>query len=204
MPRFDGRLLLGVALIACHRHAVKTDNSVERETVNRETVEREKTDERGIGDPKIAAMFKDTTRSTAFSTEGRTYNVQRPAERQALRDLLTRERRLWQAAKPASYRFLFKSECFCPGPQGWLVVDVRPDRPSKAWDRTGRPAARNDWTTFSIDQLFDGFDRGNDQLSQVQIAFDERLHYPRFLRTSMIYPDGWSILQIRALQALQP
>ena len=203
MLHFDRRLLLGVVVIACHRHALQNDNTAERETVNRETVNRETADRR-IVDAKIAAMFKDTTPSNARVAEGRTYNVQRPAERQALGDALSRERQLWQAAKPANYRLLFKAECFCPGPQGWLLMEIRAGRPSRAWDNTGRPAVRNDWSTFSIDQLFDGFDRRNDQLSQVQIAFDERLHYPRFLRTSMIFPDGWSILQIRALRALQP
>ena len=209
MLHFDRRLLLGVVLIACHRHPVQNDNPPER-TVNRDKVEREKTVERekpvehGEGDPKIVAMFKDTTRSTGLNAEGRTFNVQKPAERQALHDLLNRERRLWQAAKPANYRFLFKSECFCPGPQGWMVLDVRPGQPSQAWGKNGRRVTRNDWTQFNIDQLFTSFDRGNDQLAQVQIAFDERWHYPRFLRTSMIFPDGWSIIQIRALQALQP
>ena len=202
---WQGALLV---LIACHRHAVQNDNPVEREKVVRETVDRKTVDEkpveRGKADPKIVAMFKDTTRSTAFSAEGKTYNVQKPAERQAFRNALNRERRLWQTAKPANYRVLFRSDCFCPGPQGWMVLDVRPGRPSRAWDKTGRLSARNDWTQFNIDQLFDSFNRDNDQLSQVQIAFDERWHYPRFLRTSMIYPDGWSIIQIRALQALQP
>ena len=203
MPSLDRRFLLGLVLIACHRHAVQQDNPPERETVNGETVDRVSTD-RAIVDPKIAAMFKDTAPSNALAAEGKTYNVQRTAERQALNDVLTRERRLWQAAKPANYRLLFKAECFCPGPQGWLLMEIRTGRPSRAWDNTGRPATRNDWTQFSIDQLFDGFNRPNDQLSQVQIAFDERFHYPRYLRTSMIFPDGWSILQIRALQPIRP
>lgn len=203
MPSLDRRFLLGLVLIACHRHAVQKDNPPERETVNRETVDRVSTD-RAIVDPKIAAMFKDTAPSNALGAEGKTYNVQRTAERQALNNVLTRERRLWQAGKPANYRLLFKAECFCPGPQGWLLMEIRTGRPSRAWDNTGRPATRNDWTQFSIDQLFDGFNRPNDQLSQVQIAFDERFHYPRYLRTSMIFPDGWSILQIRALQPIRP
>ena len=200
MLHFDRRLLLGVVLVACHRHAVQSDNPRERETVEQKTVDREV--DRGVGDSKIAALFTDTTPSNALLGEGRTYNAQQPAQRQALRDVLTRERRLWLAAKPANYRLLFKAECFCPGPQGWLLMEIRAGRPSRAWDNTGRLATRNDWTQFSIDQLFDGFDRPNDQLSQVQIAFDEHLHYPRFLRTSMIFPDGWSILQIRALKPL--
>ena len=206
MLHFDRRLLLGVVLIACHRHAVQNDNPVERETVNRDTVDRDTVDrvttDRAIVDPKIASLFKDTTASNALVGEGRTYNVQQPPQRQALHDVLNRERRLWQATKPANYRLLFKAECFCPGPQGWLLMEIRAGLPTRAWDNTGRLATRNDWTQFSIDQFFDGFDRPNDQLSQVQIAFDERLHYPRFLRTSMIFPDGWSILQIRALKPL--
>ena len=44
--------------------------------------------------------------------------------------------------------------------------------------------------------------RVRDPLSQVQVAFDEQWHYPRFLRTSMLYPDGWSMVVIRGLHPL--
>ena len=188
-------VMVAGALLGCHRHAVqeeRVDRPPPRDTAR---VVRE------VADPAIAALFKDTAPSNAFATEGRTYNVRNAAERRALQAVLSRERALWQAAKPVSYRFLMRADCFCPGPRGWQLLEVRPNQPPRVWDRTGRRVTP-DWSTFNIDVLFDGLIQPNDQLSQVQIAFDQRLHYPRYLRTSMIYPDGWSITQIRALRPL--
>ena len=83
-----------------------------------------------------------------------------------------------------------------------MLIEVRPDQPLRAWDRTGRQVRTTDWYTFTIDNLYDNLERVNDQQSQVQIAFDERWHYPRYLRTSMIYPDAWGIILIRGFHAL--
>ena len=200
-------VMLFSASLGCHRHTVR-EEGVDRPQVDNTTrVERPPVRDtarvvRDVVDPAIAALFKDTAPSSPFGTEGRTYNVQRPAERQALQTALKRQRALWQAAKPASYRFLLLAECFCPGPHGWLLLEVRPGQPLKAWDRTGKRVSSTNWPAFTVDQLYDGMAQTNNQLSQVQIAFDERWHYPRYLRTSMIYPDGWSITQIRALRPL--
>lgn len=188
-------MVLGV-FSACHHTHVVHQEEVERPPTRDTTrVVRE------AADPVIAALFKDTARSNAFATEGRTYNVRNAAERRELQAVLSRERALWQAAKLVSYRFLMRADCFCPGLRGWQLLEVRPNQPPRVWDRTGRRVT-SEWSTFSIDMLFDGLTRPNEQLSQVQIAFDERLHYPRYLRTSMIYPDGWSITLIRALRPI--
>jgi len=186
---------LAMSLAACHRHPVRED-----------VVEPPRNDDRGVDrapvDPAIAALFSDTTPSNAFVAEGRVYKVQNPSERQALQVTLKRERALWQAAKPGAYRFLSRSECFCPGPQGWLLVEVRSGQPLRAWDRTGRPVNAREWYTFTIDDLYDNLGRVGNQQSQTQVAFDQRWHYPRYVRTSMIYPDGWGIIQIRGFHPL--
>lgn len=175
-------LSIGVAAItSCHRQAVVTRDDV---------------------DPSITAWFSDTTPSTMVAGEGRAYNVQNPSERQSLQATLTRERGLWRAAKPQAYRFLMKSMCFCPLRPQWLLLEVRAGRQTRAWDNTGKLTTDGNWTDFNVDMLYDNLSRLNDQMSGVQIAFDERLHYPRFLRTSMIYPDGWSLMWIRALRPI--
>jgi hypothetical protein len=195
------------ASLGCHRHAAQKEE-VNRPPVDNTTrVDRPPVRDttrvvRDVVDPAIAALFKDTAPSNAFATEGRTYNVQKTADQQALQTALKRQRALWQAAKPTSYRFLLRADCFCPGPHGWLLLEVRSGQPLKAWDRTGKRVSPTDWAAFTIDQLYDGLGQTNNQMSQVQIAFDESWHYPRYLRTSMIYPDGWSITQIRALRPL--
>ena len=187
------------ALLGCHRHATQEETVVDHPPVRDTTrVVREVQ----LVDPTIAALFKDTAPSNAFAVEGRTYNVQNTAERQALQTAVKRQRALWQAAKPGSYQFLMRADCFCPGPHGWLLLEVRPGQPLKAWDRTGKRVSPNDWAVFTIDQLYDGVSQPNNQLSRVQIAFDERWHYPRYLRTSMLMPDGWSITLIRALRPI--
>ena len=195
------------AFVGCHRHAVREEEVNRPPADNSTRVDRPPVKDttrvvREVVDPAIAALFKDTAPSNAFAVEGRTYNVQNAAERQALQTALKRQRALWQAAKPGSYRFLLRADCFCPGPHGWMLVEVGPGQPLKAWDRTGRRVSANNWGAFTIDQLYDGLSQTNNQMSQVQIAFDEHWHFPRYLRTSMIYPDGWSITQIRALRPL--
>jgi len=127
--------------------------------------------------------------------------VQNPAERQALETTLARERALWNAAKPRDYRFLTRSECFCPGPTRWLLLEVRHDQPVRVWDANGRPVETTAYR-LNIDALFDNLARFPAALTQVQIAFDDQWHYPRFLRTSMAYPDGWSIVVVRGLHPL--
>jgi hypothetical protein len=198
-------MVLGASL-GCHRHAVQEEDINRPPVDNTTRVDRppvrDTTRVVRVVDPAIAALFKDTAPSNAFATEGRTYNVQKAADRQALQTAVRRQRALWQAAKPSSYQFLMRADCFCPGPHGWLLLEVRPGQPLRAWDRSGKRVSPNDWAVFTIDQLYDGLSQTNNQMSQVQIAFEERLHYPRYLRTSMIYPDGWSITQIRALRPI--
>ncbi|HJP60984.1 MAG TPA: DUF6174 domain-containing protein [Gemmatimonadaceae bacterium] len=187
-------IAVAMSLLACHRHTTHEDVQPPPNDTRRVVDD-------APGDPAIAALFSDTTPSNAIP-EGRDYRVQNAAERQALQATLRRERALWQAAKPAAYRFLSRSDCFCPGPQGWLLVEVRPGQLLRAWDKRGRVVDPRQWYTFTIDNLFDNLERVNDQQSQVQIAFDQRWHYPRYLRTSMIFPDGWGVTQIRGFHPL--
>jgi hypothetical protein len=153
------------------------------------------------GDPAIALMFRDTASTTGPFGEGRSYNVKIAAERQALQAAVARQRALWDAAKPRDYRFLTRSECFCPGPIRWLLVEVRHDQPVRAWDATGRRVEAVA-QQLDIDRLFDSIARVSDPLSRVQVAFDEQWHFPRFLHTSMVYPDAWSNVLIRGFHPL--
>lgn len=182
-------------LAACHRHAESVDVAPPPPAQEVSRVERE-------GDANIAMLFRDTAPSNAFVAEGRDYDVQNATDRKALQAALKKERALWQANKPRNYRFLLRADCFCPGPHGWFLAEVRPGQLLRAWDRTGRRVDAHQWYTFTIDNLYDSLERLDNQQSHVQIAFDERWHYPRYVRTSMIYPDGWSITQIRGFKPL--
>src|SRR5689334_15737105 len=193
MHLYAGVIAIAMALLACHRHGVREEVAPPYDSQHR--------GDDTPADPAIAALFRDTSSSNLVG-EGRDYHVQNATERQALQATLKRERALWQAAKPPSYRFLSRTDCFCPGPRGWLLIEVRPGQPLRAWDNRGRPVNPDNWYVFTIDLLYDNLERVNDQQSQVQIAFDQRWHYPRYLRTSMIFPDGWGITQVRGFHPL--
>ena len=188
-------ILSSVAVAACHHHAPGDDTLQPPPSNDARRVED------APRDPAIAAIFRDTVPTTRYPAEGRSYNVQNLAERRALETTVAKERALWDAAKPRDYRFLTRSECFCPGPMRWLLLEVSHDQPVRVWDANGR-RVQTTAQELSIDRLFDNISRVRDPLSQVQVAFDEHWHYPRFLRTSMVYPDGWSIVLIRGLHPL--
>ena len=188
-------ILSSLAVVACHRRAPDND------TVQPPPSNDIRLIEDGPRDPAIATLFRDTIPATRFPAEGRTYTLKNPTERQALEAAVARERALWDAAKPRYYRFLTRSECFCPGPMRWLLLEVRHDQPVRVWDANGR-RVETTAQELNIDRLFDNISRVRDPLSQVQVAFDEQWHYPRFLRTSMVYPDGWSIVLIRGFHPL--
>lgn len=188
--------LLGLALVACHKHSPVQGNTREIPAI--------KDTSRVIAvatDTAIVAFFRDTTRSNVLSGEGQTFKLQTAPQRQSLRATLRRERELWRATKPADYLFLLRVDCFCPGPRGWLLIGVRSNQPLRAWDRTGKSAAIIDWNTFSIDGLYDLLDRSADNASEVQIAFDPRWHFPRYVRSAVLpMPDSWSIIQVRGFR----
>jgi enterochelin esterase family protein len=152
-------------------------------------------------DTTVAAIFKDTGAVNVFSAEGQTFKLQTPGQREALRAMLKKERALWQAGKPPDYKFLLRVGCFCPGTRGWLVMDVRSGQPLRAWDRTGKSVALTDWNTLSIDGLYDNLERSIDRNGQVQIAFDPRWHFPKFVHTVVLPgPDSWSTTEVRGFR----
>ena len=81
------------------------------------------------------------------------------------------------------------------------MLEVRHDQAVRVWDASGR-RVETTAGSLNIDALFDNFARVRDPLTQVQVAFDEQWHYPRFLRSSMAFPDSWSIVHIRGLHPL--
>jgi hypothetical protein len=155
-----------------------------------------------LTDPSVIALFKDTA-GRVFPSEGQIFKLQTPAQHQSLLATIRKERELWQAGKPRDYRYLLRVECFCPGARGWLLMEVRSGQPLRAWDRTGKSVGLTDWNTVSIDGLYDNLERSADINGEVQIAFDPRWHFPRYVRTTAVPgPDTWSITEARALRPI--
>lgn len=191
-------LVLGVFPVACHKNArVQSKGDVAR--VIKDTVRVVAP----VVDTSVVALFKDTATASVFAAEGQSFRLQTLAQRQALHATLRKERELWQARKPRDYRFLLRVACFCPGPRGWLLIEVRSGQPLRAWDRTGRPTAIIDWNTFSIDGLYDNLERAADNVSGAQIAFDARWHFPKYVSTVMLPgPDAWSTIEVRGFHPI--
>lgn len=154
-----------------------------------------------ITDPSVVPLFKDTSVVGIRPIEGQTFGL--PRQRQLLFATLRKERALWQARKPRDYRFLVRSACFCPGPRGWLLIEVRSGQPLRAWDRTGKSAPITDWDTFSIDGLYDNLQRAADIRGQVQIAFEPHWHFPKYVgETALPGPDMWSTIEVRGFRPI--
>jgi len=155
-----------------------------------------------LTDPSVIALFRDTA-GRMFPAEGQIFKLQTPAQHQILRATIRKEREMWQAGKPRDYRYLLRVECFCPGTRGWLLMEVRSGQPLRAWDRKGKSVGLTDWNTVSIDGLYDNLERTAGINGEVQIAFDPRWHFPRYVRAvSLPGPDAWSITEARALRPI--
>lgn len=199
-------LVLGVFAVACHKNPrVRSSADVSRVTKDTAVVVPPITDTVVVAprrDTSVIAFFKDTAVTNVFSHEGQIFKL--PAQRQALRTTLAKERALWQDSKPRDYRFLLRVACFCPGPRGWLLMEVRNGKLLRAWDRTGKPAALSDWNTFSIDGLYDNLQRTAEINGQAQIAFDPRWHFPKFVYSVVLPgPDAWSTIEVRGLRPIR-
>ena len=198
-------LALGVVLLACHRNRSAQRNTGVT-TVTRETTTVSRDTTRvvvPVVDRSVTAFFKDTTSSNVFYARGRIFKPQESTQRQSLRTTLRKERELWRAKRPNHYQYLLRVACFCPGPRGWLLIEVENARVLKAWYPSGKSAELTDWNTISIDALYDNLEHAGDNNFEVQIDFDPRWHFPTYVRTSGArMPDSWSIIDARALRPI--
>jgi hypothetical protein len=154
--------------------------------------------------PAVVSTFSDTAVSNVTFNDARTFELRRPGERYALRATLGRQRELWQAVRPHDYEFLLRVDCFCPEHRGWLLIEARRGQPLQAWDRAGKAAALSEWSTFSIDTLFEMLDRAAGMDGVVQVAFDPRWHFPANVRTVKLPgPDAWTIIDARGLRPVR-
>ena len=157
-----------------------------------------------IADPAVIASFKDTAVGTVARADARTFTLKTPEQRDALHERIEKERYIWRTTGPENYRFLLRTQCFCPGVRGWLLIEVRRNQPLRAWDRTGKAAQLRDWDTFSIDQLFDNLDISAASNPTVQVGFDPALHFPAYAYTTASQlPDTWSIIEVRGLKPMR-
>jgi hypothetical protein len=197
---FAGLLVVGFLHAGCHRSAAKENARVKENPPVKENVRVSPPpvvrDTTGFGD-----VFTDTAGAPVLSSEGRRFDLRTPGQRDSLRALLRKELALWRARGPRDYRFLLRVGCFCPGPLGWVLMEVRNGQPVRARDKTGKAVRVADWNTFSIDGLFDDLERSVDRYGVVQIAFDARWHFPRYVYTAVLPgPDMWGTIEARALR----
>jgi hypothetical protein len=157
-----------------------------------------------VRDTSVVVFFRDTAPNAVPAARGRSFDLQKPGDRESLRTTMKKERELWRSTKPRDYRFLLRVGCFCPGTRGWLLMEVRSGQPLRAWDRTGRSVALTDWNTLSVDGLYDYLERRIDGGGTVQIDFDPVWHFPRFISTNAVRgPDAWSVTEALSLRPLR-
>jgi hypothetical protein len=152
----------------------------------------------------LSEFFRDTlgANSPAPPEGTQTFNLQEPGQRDSLHGEVTRQREIWRAREARDYDFLLRSSCFCPGRQGWLLLEVRGSQVVRIRDTKGRPAPLAEYRHYSVDGLFDILDQQADRDDLVAVAFDDRWHYPVYVRTDvrLALPDDWGVLQLRGFR----
>jgi hypothetical protein len=115
---------------------------------------------------------------------------------------LQRHRAAWQEAAVRDYTFLVRVSCFCPGPQGWLLTEVRGATVSRVWEAPGRRVPVTERTGYTVDGLFTLLEQAAEQSDVVQVGFDLGWHFPARVRTdtNVELPDDWGTIDVRGLR----
>lgn len=152
--------------------------------------------------PRVAA----DSEASANRFQARTFTLTNPATRDSLREVIVRERAAWEATGFRNYEVTVRVQCFCPGSQEWLVVQVRDGRAESVRSTTGRAIPMNDGNDYSIDRLFDILQLNATRDDVVQVGFDPVAHFPSYIRTDwrLGLPDDWAIFEVRGLQPNPP
>jgi hypothetical protein len=188
-----GWLLLALLAIACQRGA--RDDAHSRVQPAKDTISVAR-------DASREAVFRDTLRVES-TAGGRIFDLRMPGQRDSLRAVIAKERALWRASGPRDYRFLLRVSCFCPGPKGWLLMEVRGGQLVQASDSAGNSIALTDWNTFSVDKMFDTLEGWVGRNGSVEVLFDPRWHFPARVRTvAFPGPDAWSLTEARAFRPI--
>jgi uncharacterized protein DUF6174 len=179
---------MAVALIGtgCHRAVPSRGNGPVRENVSRNM--------------QTSEFFEDTAGAALGQPAGaRTFSLRTPGQRDSLHAEIQRQRERWRAAGARDYHFLFRASCFCPGQEGWVLIQVRGGQAVRVWNRGGKPAPLTERNNYSIDRLFEYLDQEADHDDVVVVGFEDRWHHPVFIRTDrrVGLPDDWGIIEVR-------
>jgi hypothetical protein len=151
----------------------------------------------------VSEFFQDTAGATPVPhAESRTFNLRSPGQRDSLHAEIRRQREMWRAGGARDYHFLLRASCFCPGQQGWVLLEVRGGKAVRGWDRRGKPAPLTEGNNYSIDGLFDLLEQKANRADVVAVDFEDRWHYPAHISTDMRVglPDDWGILEVRGFR----
>jgi hypothetical protein len=158
---------------------------------------------RVVKDTAAVAVRKEPVQTRVSFPTARTFRLREPGQRDSLRAALRRERQQWRAGDIRDYEFLLRVDCFCPGKQGWLLMEVRNGRLVRASDNSGKSLPLNDWNTLSFEGLFDNLERKVDIDGVVEVAFDPRWHFPAYMNSiALPGPDRWAIIETRGFRRL--
>ena len=189
--RFPLTVLMAFTLVetGCHRAAPRSENVAVRENIPRNT--------------GVSAFFEDTAPAKPGSPAGsRTFNLRSPGQRDSLHAEVRRQREMWRAGGARDYHFLLRESCFCPGQQGWVLLEVRSGQMVRGWDKRGKPVPLTAGNTYSIDGLFDLLEQDADHDDVVAVDFEDRWHYPAFISTDarVGHPDDWGLVEVRGFR----
>jgi Family of unknown function (DUF6174) len=102
----------------------------------------------------------------------------------------------WERQNFDDYSYVASHTCFCPGPEGFVRVEVTQGQVSRVVVlATGAESPTAGW--YTVDELFDQLVRS----PTATVVFDPRLGYPRRIETCCLENDSGSIYTADALTA---
>jgi hypothetical protein len=149
-------------------------------------------------DVPVRQVAADTTGpGTRF--QARTFTLTNPATRDSLLAVIRRERSAWQASGVRNYEVMVRLRCFCPGPQEWVVVQVRDGRTTALRSFAGRTLPLTRENDYNVDRLFEILGQNAMRDDVVEVAFAPGSHVPVYIRTDwrLGLPDDWGIFEVR-------
>ncbi|HEU0051744.1 MAG TPA: DUF6174 domain-containing protein [Longimicrobium sp.] len=101
-------------------------------------------------------------------------------------------RRTWEAARPAAYVFTYERMCFCVGPRGRVIVEVRGNEIVGArFAEGGAAVPREEWEgLLTVDGAFQRIAEAARSGQALKVEYDATLGYPTRVEIGSLAADA--------------
>jgi hypothetical protein len=115
------------------------------------------------------------------------------------------QKQLWDARRPADYRVTFSRVCFCVGPRGPVVIEVRGGRITSArYAEGGAAIPSEEWLhLLTVDAVFERIAEGMRNGQPVTAEYHPTLGYPTRAEVGTLANDAGTRYELSDLEPLR-